>query len=95
MSEDVAPAFLAELEAAVLACDMELVNAIMFALGVADKVEEASSALRRLLADAPHDVQVWWNGGCDCHPDRDIIGYVVSRPGTGRLRLYGERPFRG
>jgi hypothetical protein len=59
--------YLAEMQAAILACDQARLSRLMFCLGMtADNIAEVERQAERLMAEAPHDVQVYWSGECNC-----------------------------
>jgi hypothetical protein len=51
---------------AILACDQPRLDCLVFALGLAGDATETETEMRATLATAPHDVQIWWNGVCNC-----------------------------
>lgn len=60
--------YLDEMRSAILACNRDRFNRLMFYLGAINRYEtrEVEQLSRRLLAEAPHDVQVYWKGTCSC-----------------------------
>jgi hypothetical protein len=48
-----------------MACDQPGLDRLVFRLGMR-RVDGVEKVMREALAAAPHDVQVWWSGECNC-----------------------------
>lgn len=55
-----------EVRTAILGCDQDRLSELMVALGAAGQDEGAANYALGLLAEAPHDVRVYWFGECNC-----------------------------
>jgi len=52
--------------AAILHCRQDVLDRLVFALTLTGEGDEVESEMRATLATAPHDVQLWWDGECNC-----------------------------